>query len=141
MILVDTNYLIDFILPPIDAAAESRQAAAKSLISGIEQGIYEAFIPEVVLHECFNVLVNRLQSLDANTFVMLFDSILQYAGWRNSPDDISIYRRALEYVQAGPKLEFSDAVIAARAEALGAELATFDKRFAAAFDGPIWAKS
>lgn len=138
MILIDTNYLVDFILPPFDVTAESRNQKATVLMLGIEDGRYRAIIPEVVLHECFYVLVAKLQSIDVPTFFDLFQSILQYRGWQLTTEDLDVYLRALAILLAHPKLEFSDAVIAARAEAYGAELATFDKRLAKAYGGPIW---
>ena len=141
MILIDTNYLIDFILPPYDEIAEKRHAKAKSLISGIESGTFQAITPEVVLHECFYVLVMKLQVIDAATFVEIFQSLLQYRGWHMPPDDLAVYRRALEILKIVPRIEYSDAVIAARAEAHEAELATFDRRLAEAYGGPIWAES
>lgn len=141
MILIDTNYLVDFILPPFDEIAEARHAKARSLLSGIESGTYEAIAPEVVIHECFYVLVMKLQVIDVPTFVEIFQSILQYRGWHIRSMDVDIYLRALELLRSDLKLEFSDSVIAARAEAHGAELATFDKRLAQAYGGPIWADS
>lgn len=138
MILIDTNYLVDFILPPYDAAAESRHSEAKALLSGIESGTYRTILTEVVLHECFYVLVTRLKAIDVPTFFELFQSILQYRGWQIDADHLAVYLRALDILQAHPRLEFSDSIIAARAEAHGAELATFDKRLAKAYGGPIW---
>lgn len=138
MILIDTNYLIDFILPPFDASAKSRNHKATALMLGIEDGRYQAIIPEVVLHECFYVLVTKVRAIDVPTFIELFQSILQYRGWQLGADQLAIYLRALNILQAHPKLEFSDSIITARAEAYGAELATFDKRMAKAYAGPIW---
>ena len=141
MILIDTNYLIDFILPPYDTEAESRHTKAKALLSGIEDGRYRAIMPEVVLHECFYVLVTRLEVIDVATFSELFQSILQYRGWRLGDEETTVYLRALDIVVATPRLELSDALIAARAEYHGAELATFDKRLASAYGGKTWSES
>lgn len=138
MILIDTNYLVDFILPPYDAAAESRHSEAKALLSGIESGTYSAILTEVVLHECFYVLVTRLKSIDVPTFSELFQSILQYRGWQIGRDQLTVYLRALEIIQTHPKFELSDSIIAARAEAHDAELATFDTRLAQAYTGRLW---
>lgn len=138
MILIDTNYLVDFILPPFDAEGESHSQKAKMLLSGIEAGHYRAIIPEVVFHECFYVLVTRLKVIDVPTFFELFQSILQYRGWHLPEEDLAIYLRALSIVLAEPKLELSDALIAARAEAYGAELATFDSQLAKVYSGNIW---
>lgn len=138
MILIDTNYLIDFILPPFDANAEARNQKATALMLDIEAGRVGAIIPEVVFHECFHVLVTRLNAIDVATFVDVFQSILQFHGWEFTREELEVYHRALAIVNAYPKLEFSDAVIAARAEAHNAELATFDKRLAKAYGGPIW---
>lgn len=141
MILIDTNYLIDFILPPFDEIVEQRHIKAKALLAGIESGAHRAIVPEVVLHECFHVLVTRLKVLEVRTFVELFRSILQYRGWRMQDLDVAVYLRALEILRYAPKIELSDSIIAARAEAHGAALATFDRRLAKAYGGPIWGEN
>lgn len=138
MILIDTNFLVEFILPPFDAAAKARQHKATRLFIAIEQGISQAIVPEVVLHECFYVLVQRLKVIDEPTFIEIFRSIFQYPGWRMDSLEMAIFLRALDYLESHPKLEFSDAVIAARADVHDAELATFDQRLAKAFGGTIW---
>lgn len=141
MILVDTNFLVDFILPPYDSGAAVRHDRATTLLIGIEDGRLPAIMPEVVFHECFHVLVTRLKVIDVSTFYQIFRSILQYPGWRNSQEDLGNFVRALEIVVELPKLELSDAIIVARAEFHNAELATSDKRMAAFYSGPIWAES
>lgn len=138
MILIDTSVMVEFILPPYDAAAETRQRAAIELFESIERGDTQAIVPEVVLHECFYVLVKRLKTIDEATFIEIFRSILQFSGWNLDALEKEVYFGALKILQTHPKLEFSDAVIAARAEVHDAELATFDQRLAKAFDGTIW---
>lgn len=141
MILIDTNYLIDFILPPFGAEAETRHKKAKRLLTGIEDGRYQVILPEVVLHECFYVLVTRLKAIDIPTFSEVFQSILQYPGWFTTEEQRGVYLRALDLVVSNTKLELSDALIAARAEYHKADLATFDRRLATAYGGKTWGDS
>ncbi len=56
-------------------------------------------------------------------------------------DDSTIYLRAVEIWAQHPRLEFSDSVIAARCEAEGHELATFDRHFGRIEGLAQWAPS
>ena len=53
-----------------------------------------------------------------------------WPGWVFLPGDKTFSLRTLDVFSAHPRLEFSDSVIAARAEAHGAQFATFDERLA-----------
>jgi predicted nucleic acid-binding protein len=44
----------------------------------------------------------------------------------------------LEIFAWEPRLEYSDSLVAARAESLDATLATFDRRLATAYPGAVW---
>lgn len=115
------------------------KAQAKDLLTEIESGSMKAAIGEVVLHEfCYVSGSKRLDRLDVPTLCDLLRSLLSWPGWVIPPSDKSAYRRASDILEQHPKLEFSDSVIAARAEALNAELATFDSSLAKAHEGPAW---
>jgi len=60
--------------------------------------------------------------------VDLVRSLISLEGFRFERDEKQLFLRALEIYEANPKLEYSDSVVAARVEALGIPLATFDKR-------------
>lgn len=138
MILVDSNILIDLFVQPSDHHGKTRLAVIYPLMRKIEAGEVEAYVPEVVLHECFYVLVLRLRIIEPVEYCRAFASILRFPGWMMSSQELSVYMRAIDILENRPSLRFSDAVIAARAEAYGAELATFDQRLLAIYDGPRW---
>lgn len=141
MILIDTNYFVDIFIEPKNGAMEERRNQVLSLFTMIEKGEVQALVSEIVIHECFYVLTVRLGLYSPVELVKAFRSILSYPGWSITTEEIMILARGLDILESNPKLEFSDAVIAARAEAHSADLATFDRRLAKAYGGPIWADS
>lgn len=138
MIVIDTSVLAEIFISPETGLDHTRREKARTLFQAIENNTADAILSEVAIHECYYVVVMRKKLYTAEKFAMLCRSLLHFPGWRMSDIDISTYIRALEIVSAQPKLEFSDAVIAARAEAYDAELATFDTRLAKAYSGRIW---
>lgn len=140
-ILIDTNVILASIMQPVSHQDILNHDIATSLLSKVSTGGKQAIVSEVVLHECYYVLVTRDKRMATEEFCSIFRRFLEWPGWVFSGLEKETFLRALEIVEATPKREFSDAVIAARAEANGAELATFDKRLAKAFGGPIWAES
>lgn len=142
MIVVDTNVILAALRQPVtshDERHHHRQSA--KLIGQISENSQRALMPEIVLHECFYVLVMRDRDVSVDSFCELFRRMLEWPGWAMGSEETAIFTRAVDILQDNPKLEFSDAVIAARAEAHGAELATFDRRLAEAYGGPIWMDS
>lgn len=141
MIVIDTNIVLASLRQPVTDHDAMHHEKATRLMGEIAAGSTNAIIPEIVVHECFYVLVMRDRDTTVENFCDLMGRMLVWPGWSMDKAETEIYKYALRILQDSTKLEFSDAVIAARAEAHGAELATFDKRLAAAFDGPIWAES
>jgi predicted nucleic acid-binding protein len=106
---------------------------------GLKPGDTHATLSEVVMHEVFYTMMSsRLRQLSLDDLCELMRSILAWPGWVFAAKEKTIYLRALEILQGHPKLEFSDSVIAARAESLDATLATFDLRLATAYPGAVW---
>lgn len=138
MIVIDTSVLAELFIVPESSVDQARRDRAQSLFRKIESNITEAILSEVAIHECYYVVVMRKKLYSADAFAALFHSLLHFPGWRMSDSELLIYVRAFDIVSAHPRLEFSDAVIAARAEAHNAELATFDQHLAAIYDGPVW---
>lgn len=138
---IDTNVLIAFLGPLLSQEDERQFAKASELLQAVNEGRASAIISEIVLHECHYVMVTRAKMLENTEFCDAFQDILSWPGWLVSEEELGILVRGLEILEEHPKLEFSDAVIAARAEVHGAVLATFDRRLAEAFGGPIWAES
>ena len=138
MIVIDTNVILAALRQTVTPHDERHHRQASELLSQISENSQRALVPEIVLHECFYVLVMRDRDVTVDSFCDLFRHMLEWPGWAMRNEETEILVRAVDILQTNPKLEFSDAVIAARAEAHGAELATFDRRLAEAYGGPIW---
>lgn len=142
LIVIDTNVLITFFAPAQTELEDGKFERVLQLFQQIETNKVRAIIPEVVLHETFYTLLGRrFPNTHLKNLCQGVSRLLVWPGWYFQPGDLEIYLRALEILEADPKLEFSDSVIAARAEAHDAELATFDRRLAKAYGGPVWADS
>jgi predicted nucleic acid-binding protein len=141
MILIDTNVVLASIRQPVTPQDAKHHDRATALLGQISTGDTQAIISEIVLHECFYVLVMRDKSISTNEFCSLFRRLLAWDGWAMPEAELNILSSAFDILEAYPKLEFSDAVIASRAEYHGAELATFDKRLASAYGGKTWSES
>lgn len=141
MIVIDTNVILASLREPVTSHDERHHRGSTDLLGHIAANSQRAIVPEIVLHECFCVLVMRDRDVSVDAFCSLIRRMLMWPGWAMRKEETAIFVRAVDILQANPKLEFSDAVIAARAEAHGAELATFDRRLAEAFGGPIWMDS
>lgn len=140
MILIDTNVILASIRQPVTDADIQHHERATSLLRDVSLGTVSALIGEIVLHECYYVLVMRDKEIGPEAFCSLFNRMLDWPGWAHSDAEMTIFKSALDFLSDHPKLEFSDAVIAARAEYHDAELATFDRRLAEAYGGQIWAE-
>lgn len=130
MILVDTNVLLRYLTPPTDAAMQIHHGQARGLMEAIERGEILATTLEVVLHEtCYLLNSPRVYGQPVGKVAPAIRAVLQFSGWRFPPGYLSLYERALDLWEAHPKLDFSDAVIAARCERGNLELASFDRHF------------
>lgn len=139
MILVDSSVLLCLITIPTTPEDVEMKRRAKALFSAIETGTTRAAIAEIVLHEfCYVSGSKRLNRLGAQEQCDFLRSLLEWPGWVFPPGEKSIFHSAIDILESYPRLEFSDAVIAARAEALNADLATFDARLARAYSGTVW---
>lgn len=138
-VVVDSSVLITFLIAPTGELETRKHHQVIDLFRRIESVELTGLLPEVVLHETFYTLLGRrFPDTQLSVLCDVIARILHWHGWLLTDLERSIYLRALDILQQQPKLEFSDAVIAARAETHEATLATFDKRLAAAFAGPIW---
>lgn len=140
-ISIDTNIFFAFLIPPVSETDTAHHSRAIELLQAVHEERVAGIVSEVVLHESYYVLVMRRKVLTVAEFGLIFQDILTWPGWAIPDSEKGIYLHALDILEENLKLEFSDAVIAARAEAHGAELATFDRRLAEAFGGPIWMDS
>lgn len=142
LIVIDTNIVITYLAPTREEIDSGKFTRVLRLFKLIETDEAKAIIPEVALHETFYTLLGkRFPDTDLVELSQTVSRFLAWPGWAMERVEIEIYLRAISILQTDPKLEFSDAVIAARAEAHGAELATFDRKLAEAFGGPIWMES
>lgn len=130
MIFLDANVLLRFLTAPTTEQDVNRKAEAHALLARIDAGELAATTSEVVLHEVSYILTSSRQyRLAASQATILIRIILAMKGLEFPADDRAVYIRALDLWEEHPKLEFSDAVIAARCEHGGHELATFDRHF------------
>lgn len=132
MIFLDANIFLRHLTQAASPATERMQAIAAALFEAIERGEAEATTTEVVLHEVTYLLTSKkhyaLTWDQAAAYVM---PLLRLPGLKFARGEKRIFLRALEIAAAHPKLEFADAVIAARCEGTEMQLATFDERLAA----------
>jgi len=130
VIFLDSNVFLRYLTPPIDDATRSMQEVAIDLFERVERDALDVTTSEVVLHEVCYILSSPRQYGNApSAFVPSLASLIAFPGFRFPRGDQALYGRALELYLEQPKLEFSDAVIAARCEAAGHTLATFDRHF------------
>lgn len=131
MIFVDANVFLRYLTQPTSPATREMQKVSEHFFIAIENGEIDVTTSEVVIHEVCYVLCSKKQyGNDPIEVATAMRSILSWRGWKFPSGDQKIYLRALEIMGEHPRLEFSDSVIAARAEAMGAQLATFDEYLA-----------
>jgi predicted nucleic acid-binding protein len=128
VIFLDANILLRYLAPADSEALRRMRSTARSLLLRLEAGEIEATTSEVVLHEICYVLTSPKQyGIPVEQAIAAIEPILRLRAIRFPPGDAEIYLRALQIWKRNPKLEFSDSVIAARCEANGWQLATFDR--------------
>jgi predicted nucleic acid-binding protein len=128
MIFLDTNFILRFLTPPATSMDEDRRATARALFAAVARGEEDVTTSEVVLHEVAYILASkRHYNLSASEVVAYLSPFLGMPGLKLPRGEKAIYLRALDIYTANPKLEYADSINAARAERLGASLATFDK--------------
>ena len=131
MIFLDSNVFLRYLAPPSSPETVVMKDIARELFASDRSGEQTATTSEVVIHEVCYVLQSRSHyHMTTATVVDYLEPILAMPGMLFPGSDRSIYLRALERLLEYPKLEFSDAVIAARAESQGVPLATFDEYLA-----------
>lgn len=130
MIFVDANVFLRYLTPAATPADLPRKTQARSLFDRLQTGDVLATTSEVVLHEVSFILgSSKHYGHTAATIAPQLSAMIQWPGFVFPMTDKAVYVRALEIWERRPVLEFSDAVIAARCERSGHELATFDKHF------------
>jgi predicted nucleic acid-binding protein len=130
MIFVDANVFLRALTQPSTARDEEWRRQATVLFQGIVAGNILATTSEVVLHEVsFSLTSQKQYRMPAVDAIRLLRSIISMPGMTFPGLEEDIYRRALDLWELHPKLEFSDAVIAARCERGDLELASFDRHF------------
>ncbi|MDQ3045830.1 MAG: type II toxin-antitoxin system VapC family toxin [Chloroflexota bacterium] len=131
MIFLDTNFFLRYLVQPTTPASCALQTVAVALFDAVERGDEVVTTCEVVLHEVCYVLASKAHyAQTAEEIASYLAPILRMKGFKLPRGEKRVYTRALEIYAAHPKLGFADALIAARAEALGVPLATFDEALA-----------
>jgi predicted nucleic acid-binding protein len=121
VIFLDANILLRYLAPADSEALRRMRSTARSLLLRLEAGEIEATTSEVVLTS------PKQYGIPVEQAIAAIEPILRLRAIRFPPGDAEIYLRALQIWKRNPKLEFSDSVIAARCEANGWQLATFDR--------------
>jgi predicted nucleic acid-binding protein len=130
VIFLDTNIILRAVTTPRTPQDQRRQQQALDLLERVGKDEVSATASEVVLHEiATNLISPRQYGLSAGSAIEILRDFLALAGLYFPGDDEVVYVRALDLWEAHPKLEFSDAVIAARCERNDLELASFDRHF------------
>lgn len=131
MIFLDANVFLRYLAPSSSPATVVMKDIAGELFASVRRGEEEATTSEVVIHEVCHILQssNHYRMVTA-TVVDVLQSLIAMPGLIFPGTDKRVYLRALEILLNYPKLEFSDAVIAARAEWQGVPLAKFDEYLA-----------
>lgn len=130
MIFVDANVFLRYLTSAATSADLPPKAQARSLFDRLQSGDVLATTSEVVLHEVSFILgSSKHYGHTAATIAPQLSAMIQWPGFVFPMTDKAVYVRALEIWEQQPVLEFSDALIAARCERSGHELATFDKHF------------
>jgi predicted nucleic acid-binding protein len=130
MIFVDANVFLRALTEPSTVKDEEWRRQATDLFQGVVEGSTLATTSEVVLHEVSFSLTSRKQyGMSAVDVIRILRSMISMPGMTFPGMEADVYRRALDLWEAHPKLEFSDAVIAARCERGDLELASFDRHF------------
>jgi predicted nucleic acid-binding protein len=131
MIFLDANIFLRYLTRPTSPKLVEMHAIAESLIQAANRGEVDITTSEVVLHEVVYVLSSKKQyNLPATEIAAFLSPLLQMSGMKLPRGDKRLYLRALDIYTTYSKLGFADSIIAARAEHLGAELATFDRGLA-----------
>jgi predicted nucleic acid-binding protein len=131
MIFLDANVFLRYLAPSSSPATAVMKDIARELFASVRRGEQEATTSEVVIHEvCYVLQSSSHYRMKTATVVEYLQPLIAMPGMSFPGTDKRIYLRALELLLDYPKLEFSDAVIAARAEWQGVPLATFDSYLA-----------
>lgn len=127
MIYLDTNVFIRYYAQPDSPETELMNATAAALFNAADRGEVVT-TSEVVLHEVAGVLSAKQPfHLPASEIAAFLAPLLQMPAMKLPRGDKRLYLRALDIYVAHPTLGYGDSIIAARADRLGASLATFDK--------------
>jgi predicted nucleic acid-binding protein len=103
---------------------------ATQLWSSIASLEVKATTSEVVIHEtCYLLTSRNVYNVPSGDVVDWMRDLIHLPNLTFPGDDKAIYLRALDLWEEHPRLGFADAVIAARCERYGHELASFDRHF------------
>jgi predicted nucleic acid-binding protein len=142
MIFLDTNVFLRHLTEAPDEHTQRLQDTAEALFLAAEEGDIEVTTSEVVLHETLYFLTqSTFYNFPVEKAVISVRSLLQLKGFRLSPAERIVFFRALDLYEDRPSLGFADSVIAARCEANGWELATFDEQLGSLPSVTRWAPS
>ena len=132
MIFLDSNVFLRHFTSPSDTLTSQMKESARALFRGAESGTTEVTTSEVVLHEVLYLMTERRHyNIEVETAIDMMEYTIQLRGFRFPVGEQAMFLRALALWRGRPSLGFADSVIAARCEANGWELATFDEQLGA----------
>ena len=130
MIYLDANVFLRLLAAPTTPVDVRRGTLARALFEDVRLGRRLVTTTEVVLHVVCYILTSPRHHGHSSTDVAAdMMAVIQYAGFRFPPSERETYLRAFDLWVAQPRIGFADAVNAARCEAAGHDLATFDRHF------------
>jgi predicted nucleic acid-binding protein len=129
VIFLDANVFLRFLTAPVDGPGARMKGQARDLFHAVRAGTTGATTTELVIHEvCYVLTSKKHYGLAHHEAIRLVRPLLRFRSLKLASGERQILLRAFEIWEGNPKLEFSDSVIAARCEANGWELATFDEQ-------------
>lgn len=139
MIFLDANIFLRMFSGGVAPKERARAEVAAALFESIREGSVQATTSEVVLHEvCFILGSKQHHGRRPAEIIAVMTELMQIPGIVFPMDDKRIYLRAFEIWSSQPVLGFADSVVAARCEAEGHELATFDRHFSRIEGLSLW---
>lgn len=131
MIFLDANIFLRYLVHAASPQEEKMQEIASRIFDAVDRGEESVTTTEMVIHEvCFVLGSSKQYGYPVEDIVFMLSGILNLPGFWLPRGEKQIYLDALEVFRSHPKLEFSDAVIAIRAQRAGLQLATFDRALA-----------
>lgn len=139
MILLDTNVILRHLIAPTDEKSRQMAEASSTLFPAIRSGQIEATVSEVVVHEvCYVLGSKKHYALTGSQIRASVAPLFDLRGLTLTQTERRIFLRALEIYANDNKLGSADALVIARCEVQGLQLATHDPRMKRSTSVSTW---